>query len=110
MLRRAVIVALILAGLPATALASTVGRQGEIITYQATPNVVDSFELAENGVDVVFNVNVAMPTTGCGFRNSITELGCPKAGVTEVHLNLGDRFDVVTMDPQSPLPYAQKTI
>jgi len=110
MLRRAAIVALVLAALPAAAQASTVGRQGEIITYTGTDGVFDSFNLSENGVDVVFNVNVAGPTNGCGFRNSVTELGCPKTGVAEVDLNLGDRNDEVTMNPQSPLPYAQKTV
>jgi len=110
MLRRAVIVALVLAALPATAQASTVGRQGELITYTGTDGVVDIFNLSENGVDVVFNVNVAGPTNGCGFRNSVTELGCPKAGVAEVDLNLGDRNDEVKMNAQSPLPYMQKTV
>jgi len=99
-----------LLALPAVAGASTVGRQGELITYTGTDGVVDVFDLSENGVDVVFNVNVATPTTGCGFRNSVTELGCPKVGVSEVDLNLGDRNDQVTMNPQSPLPYAQKTV
>jgi Putative metal-binding motif/RTX calcium-binding nonapeptide repeat (4 copies) len=110
MLRRAAIVALVLAAVPATAQASTLGRQGEIITYTGTAGVVDVFDISENGVDVVFNVNVAMPTNGCGFRNTITELGCPKTGVAEVDINLGDQFDTVTMNPNSPLPYAQKTV
>ena len=62
----ALIVAVALLAVPAAAQASTVGRQGELITYTGTDGVVDVFDLSENGVDVVFNVNVAGPTNGCG--------------------------------------------
>src|SRR5262245_59870229 len=110
MLRAAVIAAVVLIALPATAKASTLGRQGEIVTYQATDNVLDEFTLEENGVDLIFNVNVAMPTNGCGFRNTTKELGCPKAGLDEVDLNLGNFADTVSMDPNSPLPYSPDTI
>jgi Ca2+-binding RTX toxin-like protein len=96
MLRRAVIIALVLAALPATAQASKLNRSGDQIAYEPSFDTVDNMSVEDAGTDLVFRINQPSVETNCTHDpNPGFVYSCSRANLAKVLLQLGDRADRV---------------
>src|SRR5215204_4823192 len=101
MLRRAVIVALVLIALPATAQAGTVTRLPPDITYTPGNNTQDNMTLNDLG-DLEFRV-APQPGSNCAAPEPFV-IHCPRADVQRVTINTGDNTDRVTVNDPWTIP------
>ena len=101
MLRRAVIVALFLIALPATAQAGTVTRLPPDITYTPGTNTQDNMTLNDLG-DLEFRV-APLPASNCAAPEPFV-VHCPRADVQRVTINTGDNTDRVTVNDPWTIP------
>jgi hypothetical protein len=97
MLRRAVIVALVVAALPATARAGTVTSSLGTVEYQPGNNTQDNMSLnLRPGILQLRIAPLSTPTAPCvAPQDDPFAVNCPRGGVTHVTLSLGDNTDRV---------------
>jgi Ca2+-binding RTX toxin-like protein len=107
MLRRVAIVALGLAAVPATAQASSLTRSGGQIVYEPSFDTVDNMSVEDLGTtDLVFRINQSSVDTNCAHDpvNQAFVYTCPRANLTKVLLQLGDRAEDVRVTQPLSFP------
>ena len=79
--------------LAAPASASTVGVQGTTLTFTASNGEANRVTVSLSGESIRVTDTGATPTAGAGCTLSSRTVSCPRAGLTDLVADLGDRND-----------------
>jgi Putative metal-binding motif/RTX calcium-binding nonapeptide repeat (4 copies) len=107
MVRCAVVVMLALFAFPAAAQASKLNRSGSQIEYEPQFDTVDNMSVEDGGSNLVFRINQSNVETNCTHDPNGPEpfvYRCPRANLTKVLLQLGDRAEDVRVTQPLTFP------